>query len=634
MQTGQSVSVIPGAQTIPSCTVAQLLVQYLIAEGVTKIFGIPGGAAVWLMDELKKHADQIEFVICRHESGAAYMADGHARATGGLGVVLTTSGPGATNAVSGAMNAQASNVSLLVITGEVPEKYFGQGYLQEGTDAKLDVNVIFRNAVESSAMISSPSNFQTLFQQALRNARSLPNRAAHISLPNDVAGTCISPPPTKPTPSSYQARAACADPKALQASLHELLEARRPLLFLGNGSRAALASPERLRAFTEFVDRFGIPVMTTPDAKGIFPETHELSLRNYGMCASAWPDLYIKPLGDPDHYDALMVLGSTLGELATTTAASNPYDKALLPMQHFIQLDLDADVIGRDFPVTRGVIGEIGASLDVLLAHAHQHHHPDPAKVDERKAFIREIKRSHTAWADPAGRDSNTAPVHPAAMIRVINEHVKEGEIFIDAGNCVGWSLNCLVVDPPVRYQSALAMGPMGFGVAAVVGGKMALPDQPCLAIVGDNPVKFKNQAHAPASEGLPADEWNEHPAPQLMVNEAHRLLLQMHGVQDHPNLQPYAAAYRDWGDDPFGGGANFWPQHVESYDVGHRIIHPVSNVPVYICGEAYSHAQGWVEGALATAEEMLQSHLGLNPPPYLQAAPVDASPDSTTKVK
>ncbi len=486
MQTGQSVSVIPGAQTIPSCTVAQLLVQYLLAEGVTKVFGIPGGAAVWLMEELKKHADQIEFVICRHESGAAYMADGHARATGGLGVVLTTSGPGATNAVSGAMNAQASNVSLLVITGEVPEKYFGQGYLQEGTDAKLDVNVIFRNAVESSAMISSPSNFQTLFQQALRNARSLPNRAAHISLPNDVAGTCISPPPTKPTPSSYQARAACADPKALKDSVHELLEARRPLIFLGNGSREALSQPERLKAFTEFVDRFGIPVMTTPDAKGIFPESHELSLRNYGMCASAWPDLYIRPLGDPDHYDALMVLGSTLGELATTTAASNPYDKALLPTQHFIQLDLDAGVIGRDFPVTRGVIGEIGASLDVLLQHAHQYHHPDPAKVDERKAYVRQIKQSHTAWADPAGRDSDKAPVHPAAMIRVINELVHEGEIFIDAGNCVGWSLNNLVVDPPLRYQSALAMGPMGFGVAAVVGAKMAQPDKPCVAIVGD----------------------------------------------------------------------------------------------------------------------------------------------------
>src|SRR6218665_624651 len=142
MQTGQSVAVIPGAQTIPSCTVAQLAVQYLIAEGVTKVFGIPGGAAVWLMEEIKKHSDQIDYVICRHETGAAYMADGYARATGGLGVVLTTSGPGATNAVTGAMNAQASNSSVLVITGEVPEKYFGQGYLQEGVDAKLDITTL------------------------------------------------------------------------------------------------------------------------------------------------------------------------------------------------------------------------------------------------------------------------------------------------------------------------------------------------------------------------------------------------------------------------------------------------------------------------------------------------------------
>lgn len=486
MQTAQSVPTIPGAQTIPSCTVAQLAVQYLIAEGVSKVFGIPGGAAVWLMEEIKKHSDQIDYVICRHETGAAYMADGYARATGGLGVVLTTSGPGATNALTGAMNAQAACVPLLVITGEVPEKYFGQGYLQEGTDAKLDVNVIYRNAVQSSTMISAPSNFQTLFQQALRNARSLPNRAAHVSLPNDVAGTCIAPPVAKPTPSSYQARAACADPQALQQALHQLLQARRPLIFLGNGARAALAQPERLRAFTDFVDRFGIPVMTTPDAKGVFPESHEMSLRNYGMCASAWPDLYMKPQGDPEHYDALMVMGSTLGELATTTAASNPYDKALVPTQAFIQLDLDASIIGRDFPVTQGIVGEIGASLDVLLRHAHQHHHPDAARVDERKAFVRQLKRDHTAWADPAGRDSDAAPLHPAAMIRVINEVVRDGEIFIDAGNCVGWSLNNLVVDPPVRYQSALAMGPMGFGVGAVVGAKLGTPDKPCVAIVGD----------------------------------------------------------------------------------------------------------------------------------------------------
>lgn len=465
-------------------TVAQLLLAYLKAEGVTRIFGIPGGALVWLMNELKLQQD-IDYVICRHETGAAYMADGHARAGGGLGVVMTTSGPGATNAVTGAMNAQASNSSVLVITGEVPEKYFGQGYLQEGADAKLDITSIFRNSVQSSDMISNQGNFQTLFQQALRNALSLPRRTAHISLPNDVAGTALSSVPSSLQPHTYRALAACTDAKAVAATLHELIHADRPLIFLGNGSREALAQPERLAAFTRFVERFGIPVMTTPNAKGIFPETHALSLRNYGMCGSAWTQLYMKPPTDPDHVDTLVVLGSTLGELATSVVASDLYSRTLSPRKHFVQIDLDASVIGRDFAITRGVVAEAAATLDELCAQSERLM-PDHHKVAQRQQAIAAIKQAHTPWSDPAGRDSISAPVHPAALIRVVNESLKEGEVFIDAGNCVGWSLNNLVVDAPLRYQSALAMGPMGFAVAAVIGAKLAAPDKPCVAIVGD----------------------------------------------------------------------------------------------------------------------------------------------------
>lgn len=469
----------------PCGTVAQLLLDYLHAEGVDKIFGIPGGAAVWLMNELKKQSQPIDYVICRHETGAAYIADGYARVKGGLGVVLTTSGPGATNALTGAMNAQASNSPVLVITGEVPEAYYGKGYLQEGTDAKLDVHNIFQNALASSAIISSPRNFQTLFQQALRNALSLPKQAVHISLPNDIAGECAPNYPANIKPSTYRPITACTDPKAVADTLHELTHARRPLIFLGNGSRDALACPERLKAFTEFVDRFGIAVMTTPDAKGIFPETHALSLRNYGICGCAWPSLYMHPSNKADQFDTLLVLGSSLGELSTSVQASALYSPALEPTQHFIQVDLSAAVIGRDFPITRGVVAEIATTVDVMLDKA-RHLQPDQAKVDARKAVIQQIKLDHAPWADPAGRDSEAAPVHPAAMMRVLDELVHQGHIFIDAGNCVGWSLNNLVINPPVRYHSALAMGPMGFAVGAVVGGKMAAPDLPNVAIVGD----------------------------------------------------------------------------------------------------------------------------------------------------
>ena len=129
------------------------------------------------------------------------------------------------------------------------------------------------------------------------------------------------------------------------------------------------------------------------------------------------------------------------------------------------------------------------------------------------------------------------------------------------------------------------------------------------------DPIPYPNEDHG---SNEPSIEWKEHPAPALMVHEAHRQLLEIHGLEDTPDRRPYAAAYRDWGEDPFGGGANFWPEFVDSQKVSKRIVQPVPGKPVYICGEAYSHAQGWVEGALNTAEDMLQNHLGLQPPSYL----------------
>jgi acetolactate synthase I/II/III large subunit len=468
-------------------TVAQLLLNYLRLESATKIFGVPGGAIIYVLDELRKHDDEFDLVVCRHETGAAYMADCYARVSDQLGVVLTTSGPSATNALTGAMNAQASNVSTLIITGEVPEKYFGLGYLQEGVDAKLDVAAIYRSAVESSDVVSNQSNFQTLFEQALRNARSLPGRTSHISLPNDVAGTCLSPTEIRfpNATAAYRSLPAGTDASQVRDTLAELESADWPLIFLGNGARRALASPARLAAFVALVERFAIPVMTTPDAKGIFPETHRLALRNYGMTPCAWPELYMSAKVRPEPYDSLLVLGSTLGELTTSPAASRPFDPMLIPTRHFTQVDLDQGTIGRGFPISRGIVGEIGATLDVLIAKATEQASPDPTRLERRLVFLEEIKR-RSPFADPAGRASEAAPLHPAAAMRVANETLRDGHLFIDAGNCVGWSLNYLVVDPPLRYHAALNMGPMGFAVAGVVGGKIGDPAKPCVALVGD----------------------------------------------------------------------------------------------------------------------------------------------------
>ena len=471
-------------------SVAQLLLEYLKLEGVEKIFGIPGGACIYLMEALKEQRDVIDLVINRHETGSAYMADGYARVTGGLGIVLTTSGPSATNALTGMMNAQAANIPVLLITGEVPEQFFGKGYLQEGVDARLNVDAIYQSALEYSAMVSNQSNFQTIMQQALRDSLSLPNRATHISLPNDIAGTLMqvqvgddhTTVRFPESPDEYRTTSAGTDSKKVATTLTELLNAKRPLIFLGNGARRALEDTARLANFAAFVETFSIPVMTTPDAKGIFPESHALSLRNYGMAACSWPRLYMKGDDECPPYDALLVIGSTLGELSTTEVASDQYSKILIPSASFVQVDLDRTVIGRDFPITRGIVGEAGDTIDLICTLAKDH----TPKASNRRASIDKIKANNSAWASDADRNYEAAPLHPAAMTRVINECVSDGYIFIDAGNCVGWSLNNLVVDAPLSYQSALAMGPMGFAVAAVVGAKMGAPDKDCLAIVGD----------------------------------------------------------------------------------------------------------------------------------------------------
>lgn len=483
---------------VENLTVAEMLLEYLKLEGATKLFGIPGGATIYLSDELKLNNKEFDFYICRQETGAAYIAHGYAEVTEELGVVLTTAGPSSTNALTGVMNAEASGVSLLHISGEVPQQYFGQGYLQEGVDARLNIQAIYDNAVKYSAVVSSETNAATMFEAAFRACRTEPQHASHVSLPNNIAGTCVTGSDkahpyrfTLPTsPSNYRTAPHVGDLDAVKLALEELATAKKPLLFLGNGTRKALRNPAILSALVTLVEKFAIPVMTTPDGKGVFPEDHPLSLRSYGMTACSWPDLYMGKPNDPGHFDALMVIGSSLGELATTVVASDHYSKNLIPQKHFIQVDLDVQMIGRDFPITRGIVGNAGATIEAMCSMA-EGVRINAKRVKARRALIAEIKENNDPFHSSADRNSKAAPIHPASLVRVMNEVIDEGHIFIDAGNCVGWSLNNFVISAPVHYHSALNMGPMGYGVGAVVGGKIGMeklgtPDVPCVALVGD----------------------------------------------------------------------------------------------------------------------------------------------------
>jgi acetolactate synthase-1/2/3 large subunit len=462
----------------PTPSVAAVLVASLKAEGVSHIFGIPGGALVGMLEALRADST-ITYHLCRQETGAAYMADGFARAGGGLGVVLTTSGPGATNALTGVVNADASSSPMLVISGEIPSMFFGRGYLQEGVDSTLDIVDVYSSAISFSEMIISPGNAVELFQSAMRRVWGVPRKAAHLSLPVDIsmAQSGISTP--APAPSTYRVTNGFVDVAGIQAAVAAIAAAKWPLLMIGDGCRPALSDPTTLGAFVKAVNSLAVPVVTDPDAKGLFPETHALSLRNVGLAACEWPQYYVDPkLGQ---YDALVVLGSPLGELATDVWADS-----LVPNGPFIQVDDDVDTIGRAFEITRGVVGEMTAAVGAFITAAATAK-VDPTVATTRRAFVAGIKAAHSPFVDPTKRVSTSVPIKPQALARIVSEGLPPGSrIFVDAGNCVGWCLHEMVVSPPSKIHTALAMGPMGFGTAAVIGAKLADPTAPCLAVVGD----------------------------------------------------------------------------------------------------------------------------------------------------
>lgn len=489
---------------VPS-TVGELLISYLILEGVTHVFGIPGGGLMHFLVNLKDQDERIKYVICRQETGAAYMADGYYRASGKLGVVAVTTGPGATNALTGVMNAQADGSALLLITGEIDQQFDGKGYLQEGVDGVLDIDHIYNDAAKYSVSLTSPNSANTLIKQAMRDIFATPHNAAHLALPVNVT---IEPLPEGITipyqTSEYRVQSKGSPIGEARKAMKELLKCKRPLIFLGNGCRQAMRNKKVYNEFLKFVETYAIPVMTTPDGKGIFPESHDLSLRVYGMADCLWPFYYLtqkKPA-----YDGIMVIGSQLGELST-----NKWLPLLQPKggnQMFIQVDLNQQIIARSFPVTHGIVGEASAFM-MDMVNLMPEFPVKKREVAERRKFILDMKEKRSPIADPKQYNSDVAPAQPAALMRVLQNNMPQNtKIFVDAGNCVGWAVHYLKINFPSEIFTSLSMGPMGFAVGAVVGGKLACPNDTCIGFTGDGAFMMQGSEISTAAQNKIGAIW------------------------------------------------------------------------------------------------------------------------------
>lgn len=460
---------LPGAQD--GLSVARLILEQLKAEGVRTVFGIPGGPATPLFDAF--HADAgLRLVASRHEAGAAFMALGDARVSGRIGVCLLTTGPGATNAVTAVAAAKSDGLPVLVLTAQTATSSFGKGALQDSTESGVDTVALFRPITKLSAMLANPAAAAALVRQALRTAMTGRRGPVHLSIPTDLmrrpaAGTALAP-------GRYRAEVRLFDREAVRRCARALLEARRPAILAGHGINLAGAQPELL----ELAELLSIPVATTPKGKGAFPETHPLSLRVFGLASSPLSERYLLSEG----VDALLVLGSSLHE--NSTSGWDPRLGAGLLMQQ----DIEPATIGRNYPVEVALAGDAKTTLRELLFELRRRLAAGEAPPDgARRAFAR-FKAGARIFLDPDAMLSNAVPIKPQRLMRELDGALPEDAlIFLDVGCNNLWATHYLTATGRNAFIHNWGdFAAMGYGVAAAVGGKLAAPGRPVIAIVGD----------------------------------------------------------------------------------------------------------------------------------------------------
>jgi acetolactate synthase-1/2/3 large subunit len=283
-----------------------VFLRYLEEEGVTHVFGIVGGLLYPLMAEIEAR-DALSLIVTKHEEGAAFMADGHARATGKLAVCAGTSGPGATNLMTGIACAYADGVPMLVITGQAASHALGRGAAQETAREDIDIVEMFRPITKYSAMVTRATELAHHLRRALRKALTGRRGPVHLNVPVDLWEQPADEDWFEPR--TYRAESRGFDRLAVQRAAEALLAAEHPVLLVGSGVAAARAE-EHLCALAELLPA---RVATTPRAKGVFPEDHPLSLGIFGNAGHC--DARETILGD--EVDVVCTVATSLGETAT-----------------------------------------------------------------------------------------------------------------------------------------------------------------------------------------------------------------------------------------------------------------------------------------------------------------------------
>jgi len=440
--------------SLPIKTGAEIVVSTLIEQGVDTMFGYLGGVVLPLFDKL--YDAPINFIIPRHEQGGCHMADGYARASGKVGVMVATSGPGACNLVTGIANAMMDSVPLVVLTGQVRTDLIGNDAFQEA-----DTTGITRPITKHNVIVKDVNDLQQTIREAFHIAKTGRPGPVLIDIPVDVeVNKCEAKPLGEITLPGYKPQVK-GHHRQITMAAEEINKSERPVLYVGGGVIAANAS-EELRTLAK---KANIPVTMTLLGLGAYDQTQPESLDMLGMHGTAYANYAVQEC------DLLIAVGSRFEDRVTGKI------KAFAPKAKFIHIDIDPSSISKNVIVNIPVVGDAKYILGELA---------NEVKYKERKEWFDKI----AGWKSkfPLQYDVKSPNIKPQYVIEQIWEATKNNAIIVTGvGQHQMWTAQFYKHTKPRHFITSGGLGTMGFGLPAAIGAQLAKPDMTVIDIDGDS---------------------------------------------------------------------------------------------------------------------------------------------------
>ncbi len=431
-------------------TGAEIVIECLKEQGVDTVFGYPGGAILNVYDELYKHSDEITHILTSHEQGAAHAADGYARATGKVGVCFATSGPGATNLVTGIATAYMDSIPVVAITCNVGVALLGKDSFQE-----IDIAGITMPITKHNYIVKDVNDLADTIRKAFVIAQTGRPGPVLIDIPKDVTANKTEYVPEKITPVQPSEDICRED---LDHALAMIRESRKPYIFVGGGAVLSGASKE----LYEFVKKVDAPVTDSLMGKGAFPGTDDLYTGMLGMHGTKTSNYGVSEC------DLLIVLGARFSDRVTGNA------KKFASHAKILQFDVDAAEMNKNVLIDEGVIGDLKVVLSQINKELEQQDHADWI------AKIRDYKEKYPLTYHPEGLTG------PYVVEEIYRQTEGKAIIVTEVGQNQMWAAQFYKYTEPRTLLTSGGLGTMGYGLGASLGAKMGHPDKVVVNVAGD----------------------------------------------------------------------------------------------------------------------------------------------------